>query len=267
VPDDFWREWRKAIKGHRPDALTIAETWFDASKYFLGDTFDSTMNYIFRNTVLEYAGGGDARTLYPNLELLREVYPTQAFYASMNLLSTHDAARSLHTFGFESETTDAAKIRMAKQRLRLAVFFQMTYPGAPTVYYGDEVGVTGGEDPYNRATYPWADLGGKPDLTLLADFKRLIKLRNDHAVLRHGTIDAPLYIDEHVIVLARGLGNTWAITATNNASEARTVSVKLPDHVKPAEFTDAISGVVAKRTNGTVKITVPPLYGTVLIGR
>ncbi len=77
-----------------PDALTIAETWFDSSKYFLGDTFDSTMNYIFRNAVLDYAAGADATSAYQNLELMREAYPPQAFYALMNLLSTHDQARS-----------------------------------------------------------------------------------------------------------------------------------------------------------------------------
>jgi glycosidase len=267
VPDDFWREWRTAIKRHQPDALTIAETWFDASKYFLGDTFDSTMNYIFRNTVLEYAGGGKARQLYPNLELIREVYPQQAFFALMNLLSTHDAARALHVFGFEGEATDAEKIQIAKQRLRLAVFFQMTYPGAPTVYYGDEVGVTGGDDPYNRATYPWADKGGKPDVALLADFKRLIKMRKDHAVLRHGTLDAPVHIDDNVIVLIRRLGDTWAITATNNAMSAKSVMVELPLEMKIRTFVNALSGTNVPVANGAVTLDVPAMFGTALIGR
>ncbi|HLL09508.1 MAG TPA: glycoside hydrolase family 13 protein, partial [Rubrivivax sp.] len=221
VPDDFWREWRAAIKAHRPDALTVAETWFDASKYFLGDMFDSTMNYIFRNAVLDYAAGGNAAELYRNIELTREAYPPQAFHALMNLLSTHDQARALHHFGWSDEhgnRHDVAAAALAKQRLRLALLFQMTFPGAPSVYYGDEVGVTGGDDPYNRATYPWADEGGEPDHALLGEFKRLISLRNDHAVLRRGSLAAPLLADEHVIVLARQLGEQWAITATNNAA-------------------------------------------------
>src|SRR6202008_3880095 len=107
-------------------------------------------------------------------ELLREAYPPQAFYALMNLLSSHDQARALHHFGYmeplgrrdaasvprgESgslgrpgaarDDGNAEALKLAKQRLRLAVFFQMTYPGAPTIYYGDEVGVAGGDDPYN----------------------------------------------------------------------------------------------------------------------
>jgi cyclomaltodextrinase / maltogenic alpha-amylase / neopullulanase len=266
VPDDFWREWRSAIKAHKPDALTISETWFDSSKYFLGDTFDSTMNYIFRNTVQDYAMGGKAALLYRNIELMREAYPPQSFYALMNLLSSHDQARSLHQFGYQG-TSDAAAIALAKQRLRLAVFFQMTFPGAPTVYYGDEVGVTGGDDPYNRATYPWEDTGGRPDNALLVEFKRLIKLRNDHAVLRRGSIDAPIYIDDHVIVLLRKLGNTYAITATNNANLERNITIKLPREITAlADALDSSSALITVR-DGQLAITVPPLYGRALISR
>jgi glycosidase len=267
VPDNFWREWRSAIKQHKPDALTVAETWFDASKYFLGDMFDSTMNYIFRNAVLEYAAGGKASKLYPNIELMREAYPPQAFYALMNLLSSHDQARALHQFGWHDETTDAKKIAQAKQRLKLAVLFQMTFPGAPTVYYGDEVAVTGGDDPYNRATYPWADKGGKPDTEMLATFKQLIGLRKQHAVLRRGSIGAPLHLDDHSIVLLRQLGESVAVTATNNATQTRTVTVQLPDGVKSTRFTNLLGGSDVVVDNGRVTLTLPPLFGLVLLGQ
>jgi glycosidase len=265
VSDDFWREWRRAIKQHRPDALTVAETWFDASKYFLGDMFDSTMNYIFRNTVLEYAAGGKASELYRNIELMREAYPPQAFFALMNLLSTHDQARSLHYFGWHDDTTKEHAIALAKQRLRLAVFFQMTFPGAPTVYYGDEVGVTGGDDPYNRAPYPWADLGGKPDIELLADFKRLIGLRRDNPVLRRGSIEAPLLLNDHVIVLLRKVGDQVAITATNNARIPESVTVALPNNIKLDSFVDALTGASVQSTNGQLTLSVPALFGIVLL--
>jgi len=69
----------------------------------------------------------------------------------------------------------------------------MSYPGSPSFYYGDQVGLNGGDDPLNRATYPWADLGGRPDLALHAEFKRLIGMRLSHAVLRRGSLDAPIY--------------------------------------------------------------------------
>lgn len=268
VPDDFWREWRAAIKAHRPDAITIAESWFDSSKFFLGDSFDSTMNYIFRSTVLDYAGGGDARKLYANIELMREAYPPQAFYALMNLLSSHDQARALHHLGYHDDG-DAAKLAEAKQRLRLAVFFQMCFPGAPTIYYGDEVGLAGGDDPYNRASYPWADEGGQPDTELLADFKRLTRARHDHPVLRHGSIDAPLFLDEHVIVLARQDGSQWAITATNNADSARTVSVKLPPGMHGiATLRDALDSTLSGASpsqDGMLTLSIPAHFGRILI--
>jgi cyclomaltodextrinase len=227
VPDDFWREWRTELKRHKPDAIAIAETWFDAAKFFLGDTFDSTMNYIFRNTALAYAAGGDARQLVGNLELMREHYPPPAFHALMNLLSSHDQARSLHVLGWHDDA-DPAQERLAKARYRLALLLQMSYPGAPAVYYGDEVGLSGGDDPDNRRPFPWADLGGRPDEDLHAEFRRLIALRNALPVLRRGELGAPLHVDAHVIVLPRRLGETVALTITSNAAEARTVAFELP---------------------------------------
>lgn len=267
VSDDFWRGWRKAVKQHSPDALTIAETWFDASKYFLGNTFDSTMNYIFRNTVLDYAAGLPASAVYHNIELMREEYPKQSFYALMNLLSTHDAARSLHYFGYHGVGDDAASVAQAKQRLLLAMFFQMSFPGAPAIYYGDEVGMTGGGDPLNRAAYPWQDLGGKPDLALLAKVKALTALRKQHPVLRHGSLDAPLLLDENVIVLARADGPAQALVAMNNATEAKTVTVTLPPGFRAGAWVDALDQARFSADGRRLTFSVPALFGRVLLAR
>jgi glycosidase len=266
VPDDFWRGWRTAVKETRPDALTVSETWWDASKFFLGDEFDSTMDYIFRNAVLDYANGGDARLMAANLEEMREAYPPQTFAALMNLLSTHDTARSLHVLGDVDGKSTPAEVALAKQKLRLAVFFQMTYPGSPAIYYGDEVGLTGGDDPYNRGTYPWADRGGHPDEAMLADFRRLTRLRRDLAVLRHGTLLAPLHVDEHVVVLARREAAAWAITATNNADVPRTLQVALPEGAPATGWTDALARTPAKvdTAGRTLTLAVPPRFGVVL---
>jgi cyclomaltodextrinase / maltogenic alpha-amylase / neopullulanase len=265
VPDDFWREWRLAVKRHSPEALTIAETWFDSSKFFLGDEFDSTMNYIFRNAVLDFAKGSSAADAYRSLDYIREVYPPQVQPALMNLLSSHDVARTLYVFGYRDASSPEAAQALAKQRLLLAVLFQMTYPGSPAIYYGDEVGVTGGDDPYNRATYPWPDRGGTPDTELLARFKALVKLRRDHPVFRRGSLDAPLLADEHLIVLARHLGDTWAITAFNNDLRPHEVTVTLPEGCADREFTDALSGTRRSAQGRTLVLTVPALYGTVMI--
>ena len=263
VPDDFWREWRTAVKHAKPDAITVSETWWDASKFFLGDEFDSTMNYIFRNAVLDYANGGDARTMVANLELMRESYPPQSFSALMNLLSSHDVPRTLHVFG-DVDGATPAQAALAKDKLRLAMLFQMTYPGAPAIYYGDEVGVTGGPDPMNRATYPWPDLGGHPDDRLLADVRQLTALRQALPVLRHGTLRAPLYADEHVVVLARQDAGRWAITATNNGDAARTVDVVLPADA-PARWADAITHAAHDAPSRTLRIDVPARFGVVLV--
>ncbi len=265
VPDDFWRQWRTAVKAHRADALTIAETWFDASKYLLGDMFDSTMNYIFRNGLLDYAAGGDARRFYANIELMREAYPPQAFSALMNLLSTHDSARSLHVLGDHGAPGDDAAAELARRRFALAVLFQMTFPGAPTVFYGDEVGVNGGDDPFNRGTYPWADLGGEPDLALLAEFKRMIGLRNQHAVLRRGSLSAPIHLDEHVIVMLRRLGDEVAIVAVNNADGERLLSLTLPAELSGGEWTDLLTGERVGASGRALDVKLPALHGAVLI--
>jgi cyclomaltodextrinase / maltogenic alpha-amylase / neopullulanase len=266
VPDDFWCEWRSAIKAHRPDALTVAETWFDASKFLLGDMFDSTMNYIFRNAVLEYAGGADARLMYANLEWLREAYPSQALYALMNLLSTHDQARSLHVLGDHGEGTDPVTRALAKRRLVLAMFFQMSYPGSPAIFYADEVGVTGGDDPYNRVTYPWADRGGDPDLAMLEQVQALTRMRHDYAVLRRGSLEAPLYLDEHLIVLLRRLDDQIAIVVTNNSEKAQSLSLALPSDLVGIGLRDVLGGQRVDVDGGHLQLSVPALSGMVLIG-
>ena len=267
IPDDFWREWRAAVKAAKPDAVTVAESFFDSSKFFLGDEFDSTMNYIFRSTVVAYANGAKASDVYRNIELMRENYPPQAFSALMNLIDSHDSARALYDFGWRDEAKDSAEtVALAKRRLRLAAFFQMTYPGAPAIYYGDEVGVTGGDDPFDRGTYPWPDLGGKPDHDLLAEYKKLTRLRRDHPVLRHGSLDAPGHIDDHVVVVYRRDEGEWALVATNNDAAPRPVKLHLPGPIAATTFTDALTGkTLAAAADGTLELTVPAMYGSVLI--
>lgn len=266
VPDDFWREWRQVVKATKPDAITIAETWFDPSRHLLGDMFDSTMNYIFRNAVLDYAKGGPATALAGQLEMLREAVPPPAHAALMNLLSSHDVARALHVLGFEGEATPAERVALAKQRLVLATFLQMTYPGAPAIYYGDEVGMTGGDDPYNRGTYPWPELGGQPDGALRDTFRQLIALRRAHPVLRHGSLEAPLLAEGPLLVQLRHWRGTWALTATNNGAEPRTVRVALPA-AAARQWVQAQTGARLHADDAAVVLTVPPMSGRLWVGR
>lgn len=265
VSDEFWREWRKEIKKDFPEALTVAETWFDASKYFLGDTFDSTMNYIFKHTMIEYGNGEDARKVVEVLEMMRENYPPEAFYSLMNLLSSHDQPRALFFFGYENDNQRLNKINEAKEKLILTVFFQMTYPGAPAVYYGDEVGVTGGYDPFNRGTYPWRENGGNPDRKILNEFQKLIKLRNDYEVLRRGSIET-IYVDENVIVMLREYNGEYALVATNNSNQTKTVELDLSNYQLPSILKDPLNrNKKVPIDNGKLSLTIQPRYGRVLI--
>lgn len=267
VSDEFWRGWRAAVKSKKSDAVTVAETWFDASKFLLGDEFDSTMNYIFRDAVLDFASGKDASQIYRNLEMLREHYPQQALFALMNLFSSHDVARALYTLGYQSSSTDATTIAQAKQRYLLATLLQMSYPGAPSIYYGDEVGVTGGQDPQNRGTYPWADKGGTPDNDMLTKMKTLIKMRKDYPILRQGTLSAPLYTDSHVVVLLRELDGQKALVVLNNDTSAATLSLTLPTTLA-GNYQDVLTSTGATvASDGKVTLTVPALYGQVLISQ
>jgi cyclomaltodextrinase len=269
VPDDFWREWRRVVKHEKPDALTIAETWFDASKHLLGDTFDSTMNYIFRNAVLDFAGGTDARRVWPAMEHLREAYPPQAFHALMNLLSTHDQARSLHVLGWhgtQPPTRRDAEYDLAKRKLLLAITVQMTWPGSPAIYYGDEVGLGGGDDPMNRLPYPWPDQGGRPDLDMRKAVRNLVHLRRDHPVLARGDVGAPLHIDAHTVAVLRSLGDTRALVAWNNADTPQTftVATSLPSGTALRGLHN--TGDLRVDAHGRVTLTVPALGGVVLLG-
>lgn len=266
VPDDFWRAWRRAVKATQPQAVTVAETWFDASKYLLGDMFDATMNYVWRNAILDFAGGGPARDLAAALEHLREAYPPQALHAAMNLLSSHDVARALHVLGWTTGPAGEPAAQAAKRRLRLATLLQMGLPGAPSVYYGDEVGMTGGDDPFNRGPFPWPDEGGQPDLDLLADTTRMIALRHDHPVLRRGRLLAPLHADDQVLVLARRWGRDWALVAVNNGAAPRRVVLRLPAGA-PERLVPAAGGAPVRARGGQLALELPAVGGGVWLGR
>src|SRR5687767_12478795 len=179
-----------------------------------GDRADTTMNYRLRDAVLgllapqafDSKGFADSgRVIAPSeflarLESVREDYPDAAYYSLMNLLDSHDTERLLWTVTPGQETQSDKELNLAnlaagKQRVRLASLIQFTVPGAPTVYYGDEVGITGDDDPDDRRTYPWADLGGTPDNDLLAHYQALAAVRKANAALTQGDFRALLADD------------------------------------------------------------------------
>ena len=205
LPDDFVHGIHQAARAEKPDAVVIGEVWEDGStkvaygvrrKHILGGHCDGLMNYPLRSAILSYFQGGGGQRFAAAMETLRENYPPFAFYSAMNSLGTHDTPRILTLLGAGGEYHDRSKEwradfrlspdqrRRGTELLRAAALLLFCFPGSPTVYYGDEAGMEGFEDPFNRQTYPW----GHEDPDLLAWFRALGHLRRDHPALRRGDL-------------------------------------------------------------------------------
>ena len=186
-----------------PEAFVLGEVWEDASnkvayhqrrRYLLGRELHGVMNYPFRTALLDYLRGGDAAAFAESMETLRERYPPAAFYSAMNFLGTHDTPRILTVLGAANppaEKADRASFLLSPQErqrgialLKLAALILFTFPGSPTIYYGDEAGMESWEDPLNRGTYPW----GQEDSALLAYFTLLGRQRTQLPALQRGAI-------------------------------------------------------------------------------
>ena len=203
LPDEFIKLLRDRVKEIRPDALLIGEVWEDASNkkaygktrtYFTNGELDSVMNYPFRTAIINFLREWDSgRALKETVMSIVENYPAHVIQCNMNLLGTHDTPRILTALvdDFSGSRYEQARRRLprqrllvAQERLLMASFLQYMLPGSPSLYYGDEAGMEGYKDPFNRRTYPW----GREDWELLSHFKRLGQLRRNHEALRLGDI-------------------------------------------------------------------------------
>ncbi len=192
LPNEFMDLLKKRIRQIRPDALLLGEVWEDASnkeaygvrrRYFVDGTLDSVMNYPFRTAIIHYLKGiDDGRNLKNTVMTILENYPPQVVSCNMNLLGTHDTPRILTALvdDFDGSRQEKAARRLphdmkrlSMARLYLATVLQYTLPGSPSLYYGDEAGMEGYKDPFNRRTYPW----GKENRELLRHFQTLGKLK------------------------------------------------------------------------------------------
>ena len=201
LPNEFLDLLKKRIRQIRPDALLLGEVWEDASnkeaygvrrRYFVDGTLDSVMNYPFRTAILNYLKSiDDGSALRQTVMTILENYPPQVACCNMNLLGTHDTARILTALVDDFNGTRAEKAKrklnkgqkeLAMNRLYLASLLQYTLPGCPSLYYGDETGMEGHNDPFNRRPYPW----GKENALLLQHFQRLGNLRKNCKALRLG---------------------------------------------------------------------------------
>ena len=203
LPTEFLTILKKRLREMNPDALLLGEVWEDASNkiaygqrrdYFTAGQLDSVMNYPFRTAILNFLRGhDDGRGFRETVLTVLENYPPQVALANMNLLGTHDSPRILSALMNQGEGSreenarqhlTPEQARQAKEKLQIASFLQFMLPGMPSIYYGDEAGMEGGKDPFNRRTYPWS----KEDGELLAHHKALGRLRKEQEPLRLGDI-------------------------------------------------------------------------------
>ena len=175
LPDEFLKKLRQCIKSEDPGNYILGEVWEDASikcsygvrrPYLLGEELDSVMNYPWRTAILDFMKTGSAMPFYTSVMTILDHYPPQSIATLMTPLSTHDRSRALTELGVGHEVADAAKgdykltekeYRLGKELLKQASLLQYTLPGFPSLYYGDEAGLTGFSDPWCRRCFPWGE--------------------------------------------------------------------------------------------------------------
>ena len=285
----FWAEFRDAVKSVSSDKLILAEHYGDAAGWLQGTEWDSIMNYdAFMEPVTWFLTGVSKHStekrddMYNNADIFwgSMIYqmgklPIQSLMTSMNELSNHDHSRFLTRTNrrigrLQTEGSEAAGKDIDKAVLREAVLLQMTWPGAPTVYYGDEAGLVGWTDPDNRRTYPW----GKEDRDLIDFHREVIFIRKENPVLRHGSLHH-LYGDYGVIAYGRFDREDKFLIVLNNNEESREVSIpvwetgmKLDSTLENClmtnrdGFTDFAFQCPVK--NGFAELTLPPKSAAVL---
>ena len=235
----FWKEFRRTVKEANPDAVILAEHYGNPESWLRGDEWDTVMNYdAFMEPVTWFLTGMEKHSdeyredLYGNSEAFigamkhhMQSLHMGALYGAMNELSNHDHSRFLtrtnHRVGRLSYAgAEAASAGINPAIMREAVVIQMTWPGAPTVYYGDEAGVCGFTDPDNRRTYPW----GKEDQEMLDFHKRMICIHKAYPILAKGSLEF-LWNDHQGLSYGRFSDSEQIIVILNNQEQERDIRV------------------------------------------
>ena len=174
--DSFWQEFRRRVKRINRDAYIVGEIWDNPERWLQGDQFDGVMNYPFRRAVMDYLferkGSADEF-----LQRLCDAFPVNRFGVQMNLLGSHDTTRI------------ASQPRTSLDRIKLAYALMFFLPGAPCIYYGDEIGMEGGKDPDCRRTFPWDELAARKAQPIYKFIRSLTRMRLENPVLRDGKVE------------------------------------------------------------------------------
>ena len=263
----YWIGFRNAVRSVYSQTAMISEEWGNASQYLLGNQMDSTMNYRFRNALVGFVrdtGWTDTNTTLPyekpsqffaTMQTLQEDYPAPAWYAMMNLVGSHDTNRLRFVI---KETGDVTSTVDARQKL--TALAQFSLPGAPTVYYGDEVGASADGvpcsvgaastcgDPYNRLPFPWSDTPGyyQPQTGIQDHYTALGAARSANPALRTGSLDLLLADDtNNTLAYGRQLGSNVAIAVFNRKAISQSVVVNLSGYLAAGTvLTDVLTGNV-----------------------
>lgn len=205
LPDEFLDEFRKAVKEEKNDCLVLGEVWEDASnkssygklrRYLLGEQLDSVMNYPFAGAVIDFIRDANAELFASRVMSIVENYPKEVLDVLMNHISTHDTMRAITALAGEScayrdrrwqstHSLDEKEYRYGMKLLMAASAMQFALPGVPTIYYGDEAGMQGYKDPFNRRCYPW----GEENEELVEWYKKLGEIRSKNSVFKDGKFE------------------------------------------------------------------------------
>jgi glycosidase len=248
VDHRFWRDFRIAVKTLKPDALIVGEIWHDAAPWLSGDQFDTTMNYPFRQAVIGFTATGEISVTRFDEVLgeLRGNYKRQAWLALWNLLGSHDTERFLYLC---KGNRDMAKA---------GVLLLMTLPGTPMIYYGDEVGMTGGPDPDCRRGMIWDE--AKQDREMLAFYRDAIGLRRRYRCLRRGDFETVYCRDDVCVYGFRRSDEAGSLDVYLNAGNE-------PHEIRFSGSVDAcdlLSGRIYSSAEGSGSITLESLKPVVI---
>lgn len=239
LPIDFVNLLIKKIKSVNKDALVIGEVWEDASTkvsygelrpYLLGDQLDGTMNYPFMNAIIAYVRDGDEKFFKDTVQSILENYPKETVYCLMNSLGTHDTVRIInalsdvrahgwsktHKLGYKLPDSEYEK---AKKKLYLASVLQFTLPGIPSIFYGDEAGIQGFDDPINRRPYPW----GSEDKEILAHYRKLGRIRRENRAVFSGGFN--MRDENGLVAYERAGGDDEILIAVNAGADDKTLII------------------------------------------
>ena len=270
--DSFWQEFRRRVRAINPEAYIVGEIWHEAHRWLQGDQFDAVMNYMVTAALIGFCGGphvdmdavnqagGDLKSrVHPDMDAnwfaneidrLTNLYSPEITRSQLNLFDSHDMPRFLTCVG---EDVSA---------LKLALLFMFSYIGAPCIYYGGEVGLTGRHDPDCRKGFPWNELTWNHDL--LNYTKSVIALRREHPSLRRGSFHR-LYSTAGVYAFGRKLGSEVLVIAMNTNDIAKNIefSIETLNDNTPAEIVLGKEGKV-QRSGEILQLGIPPRGGMVI---